>query len=432
VLSNRNLRTFLRAASLAALLCAMTSFNAIAENAHVNEMVFDVQVPWKAEIHVTSSDGTKWDTILPGDMQLWAHMKVDTRHPGYVEQLGVFVGPCNNTECRNNPKLFEKTVLQRDYNHQSNLSFPTSKLGGWGDGTTTRYRDEILTVCNQHLQPDGATKQFSFSKNLTLSFSVNTRKAQFEGQMSPVEVGATFNGGDHTRQATFAIPVKCLAAPKQTVEKPDPKRYKNDVKKIDLALTALAAPPARHGAMQCKPVEVTTTIETEKAGPVNVKLWRRLGNGQIKHEVKTLDSKPLSGGKFGASWTTQTQFGVTMNVQYMAEVLGGTFAPSTPWKEITLPCTPADLTVSTGPTQSQQPKGRPNADFKTEPKIACAGGVVFNGACRCPAGKHPVQAGVNAWRCMPNAANLNKAQPLRSSAAVIPGNGRPLTRRVGQ
>jgi hypothetical protein len=36
----------------------------------------------------------------------------------------------------------------------------------------------------------------------------------------------------------------------------------------------------------------------------------------------------------------------------------------------------------------------------SQPKIACAGGTVRNGACVCGRGEKPVKAGKDAWRCV--------------------------------
>jgi hypothetical protein len=86
-------RTLVASVAATTLLSVAVCADARAENAHINEMTFNVQSPYPtATINVSSSDGTKWDTIQPGTIGFWAHMKADTRWPGYVNQAGIFLG----------------------------------------------------------------------------------------------------------------------------------------------------------------------------------------------------------------------------------------------------------------------------------------------------------------------------------------------------
>ena len=329
--------------------------SAAAEDAKVKEMKFQVVVPFKSEIAVTTSDGSRWDTILPDVLTTWVNMVVDTRHPGYVEKVGIFFGHCNNTRCGDNPRIFYDGVVERDYRHQTYLRFSAAIV-------ERLHRDQILNACNSQLQPDGATKEHSFALPVTASFSANTRKAHFQRYMWPLESGDTsFNGGDHTRHANFVFLVNCRAAPTKVTE-PPPVRHDVEVEDIRLFLTTFTAPSGGVAVGgQCKPLKVTTRIKTDKAGPVKVKLWRRAGNGPITSEIRTLDATPLNGGGFGADWAKGEQFERVTYVQYKAEVLGGTFAPSTAWKSITVSCG-GDLTIGqsqpAAPKASGSPKGK--------------------------------------------------------------------------
>ena len=61
----------------------------------------------------------------------------------------------------------------------------------------------------------------------------------------------------------------------------------------------------------------------------------------------------------------------------------------------------------------------------SQPKIACAGGTVRNGACACDRGEKPVKAGKNAWRCVKIAVidpPRNKDSGNRSDAKVKVNN----------
>lgn len=331
--SRRSSISAIRRLAGAAALSVACIAAASAEDARVKEMKFQVVIPFKSEINVTSRDGARWDTILPETLTAWVHMVVDTRHPGYVEKVGIFLGHCNNTRCADSPRIFYDGVVARDYRHQTNLRFSASIVAGM-------VGSQILAQCNLRLQPDGATEKHSFSLPMTASFSANTRKAHFKAYMWPLESGDTsFNGGDHTRHANFVFTVNCNPAPSKVVV-PPPVRHNVTVEDIRLFLTTYAAPSAGHAAVgnRCKSLETTTRIRTDKAGPVKVRLWTQINGGPITSEIKTLDAATLSGGGFGADWTKWEKFNKVTHVQHKAEVLGGTFAPSTAWKNITVHC----------------------------------------------------------------------------------------------
>ena len=433
------IRTMARLIGAATVLSGAWIGGALAEDAHVKKMTFDIIVPWKSEITVTSSDGTRWDTIVPGTVTFWAHMVVDTRHPGYVERVGIFLGHCNNTQCGNGfPLLWHDTILERDYNHQAYLQFSADKIPvSTGGIAVVPFGNQILDRCNAKLQPDGATATHSFPMTMTASFSVNTRKAQFEGFFSPVEFGSGFGGGDHTRHADMTVPVNCVGV-KRALDRP-PTRDQIAVEDIKLFLTTYGNSGSSRPAMgaQCKQLKVTTRVRTDKAGPVNVKLWRKVGGDATTHETKRLEAKALGGGGFGADWDKWESFNRTTYVQYMAEVLGGTFAPSTPWKDITIHCggnltdapkpdqgaSPADpggkrptVIVTTVPTAPLPHKTAPLPPKDSRPpKISCAGGVVKGDDCVCRPGTKKVQAGAHAFRCQSSTTEPKQLTPSKST-----------------
>lgn len=132
-------------------------------------------------------------------------------------------------------------------------------------------------------------------------------------------------------------------------------------------------------------LKVTTRIETDKAGPVKVKLWRRINNGPITSETKQMQAASLGGGKFGDDWNKIENVTQTTTLQCMAEALGGTFAPETPWKSITIHCNGdfASPTSNANPDNSHQPVRRSRIGRVTMPptRVACIGGKVANNAC---------------------------------------------------
>lgn len=342
---SHHIRRLAASAALATLACVSGTF-AFAEDAKIRSMSFETLTPYKKNIiKVSSSTGAKWDTILPGQVEFWAHMQVDTKHPGYVRDAGIFIGPCVNTQCgEGSPLIFLESVMSRDYNRSTNVSFSTSKLQISSIiPATVPYGDEVLKQCNKELQPDGATKPHEFDMPITLAFTVNTRKDA--GKLGPSEVypeDMRWGGGDETRHGEFIAHVECLATARNTADsKPDPHRNKVTVSKLDLFLATVAKPaaaPRAPSGTQCKPVRVTTRIATDKAGPVTVKQWRQVNGGPITSENKQMNAAELGGGKFGDDWVKIEQFTKTTTVQYKDEVIGGTFAPSTPWKSITVHC----------------------------------------------------------------------------------------------
>jgi hypothetical protein len=446
--ARRAIRALATGVAAATLLTGALATSSLAEDAHINEMIFDVKSPYqKATINVSSSDGAKWDTIQPGQLAFWAHRKVDTRHPGYVEQVGIFLGKCTNTGCANNSLIQNETVLERDYDRAGLVSFSTDKLrGGIESIFGTPYSEEILRRCNMKLQPDGATKPHSFLFAMSASFSANTRRAQFESGFLPPEVTGgepAFNGGDATRHGAFLTEVKCHATSKATAgDKPDPKRTKVTATDLDLFLATIVQPASSgHGpsGTQCKPLKVTTRLTTDKAGAKNVKLWRQVNGGPITSEVKQMHAAAQGGGKFGDDWVKSEHFTKTTTVQYKAEVLGGTFEPSTPWKSITIHCN-GDLASPTSdanpdngkpgsgkpgtsdpgkpgnqgnsnPGNGNQGNGKPQQGEPRVPTVVapvCVGGIVANGDCTCPRTHTLVKKGNALFHCVKTAVVPDK------------------------
>ncbi|MDP2333435.1 MAG: hypothetical protein Q8M19_22375 [Reyranella sp.] len=387
-----------------------------AEDASINEAVFDAQSTFFAAIVTVKNDGEKWTHVLPGSVGFDARLKVDTRWPGYVERVGVWLGDCNGTGCGSNPRILFEVPLQRDFDVNRSLSFPVEKLLEARSGAIG-YRDLIMNRCNSR----PATEPHSFKMTIDATFSANTRKATAEGNFDPVEVGSGFNGGDVTRHDTFEINVDCLGPPRNTADRnadPDPHRTKITATGIDLFLTTFATPAStQHGpsGTQCKPLKVTTRVATDKAGPVNVKLWRQVNGGAITGESKQMHAEALGGGKFGDDWNEVEHFTQTTTVQYKAEVLGGTFAPSTKWKSITIHCNGdyAPPQSNANPDNRNPPAGKPQKEAKVPtivtppprvtpppPRIVCVGGKATAGACACPPATSPIQKSSTSFQCV--------------------------------
>jgi hypothetical protein len=389
-------RTYARAllTGVAAATLAGCLFNAAAraEDARVKHMSFEIQSPYQAAIvKVTSSTGARWDTILPGEIGFNAVMQVDTAWPGYVERAGIFLGKCSNTECGNNPRVYFAWPASRDFNRSELVTFSVDKLKAAAPSIFgQRYEETILQKCNDGYAD--ATTPHTEHLGVDASFTVNTRKTA--GKIPPGEVTDgedAFNGGDHTRHSAFLVQIDCLATSK-TVENPkEPHRTKIGTTDIDLFLSTYATPAGTQSGprgTQCKPLKVTTRIATDKAGPVNVKLWRQVNGGPITGEGKQMHAAALGGGKFGDDWNKFEHFTQTTTVQYKAEVLGGTFAPSTPWKSITIHCNGDYAAPQTNANPDSHPRKPLPPAIVTPPPATCGNATSSAAKVRGPARCH--------------------------------------------
>ena len=115
------------AAAAALIASALASTPSLASQASLKSISFDAQSA-NTTIHVTSSDKQKWDTIQSGTVQFWGHMKIDTRWPGYVQDVDVSLGQCGPGQCAAFPTLWSVSPVSRDYDHQQNVSFDPAGL----------------------------------------------------------------------------------------------------------------------------------------------------------------------------------------------------------------------------------------------------------------------------------------------------------------
>ena len=85
------MRTLFAGAAAVTLLSGALPCAARAENAKINELVFEIAPSnFPSTIVVTASGNNKWDTIQAGSVSFSAHMKVDTAYPGLVDHARNF------------------------------------------------------------------------------------------------------------------------------------------------------------------------------------------------------------------------------------------------------------------------------------------------------------------------------------------------------
>jgi hypothetical protein len=376
----RAARSLSATAATAALLAGVFGGVAAAEDARVNSMSFEVQSPYQgAIISVTSSnDGKSWDTIQRGaKISFNAVMQVDTAHPGFVERAGIWLGKCTNTECANHTRVFVDEPRTRDYNKSEMIEVGFEALIDSAPNafSSKTYKQQILDLCNNGYADAKTPHQELLG--VDASFSVNTRKKS--GKIVPGEVHEAdyvipFNGGDHTRHGAFMVVIRCEATSRSTADgngrNREPHRVKETRQDIDLSLSTYRVPQSGPRGTTCEPLKVTTRIGTSEAGPVDVKLWRQVNGGPITSEQKQMHASALGGAKFGDDWNKFEQFSKTTTVQYKAEILGGTFAPSTPWKSITIHCNGdyAPPQSNANPDNSRPPR-QPKGEVQFPPTI---------------------------------------------------------------
>jgi hypothetical protein len=267
--------------------------------------------------------------------------------------------------------------MSRDYNKSEMINVPLEWLLDSAPNafSNKNYKQQILDLCNNGYADAKTPHQELLG--VDASFSVNTRKKSGSLPLSevlPEGQEISFNGGDHTRHSAFLVVIRCEATSRSTADgngrKREPHRVKETKQDIDLFLSTFRVPESGPRGTTCAPLKVTTRVGTHETGPVNVKLWRQVNGGPITSENKQMHAAALGGGKFGDDWNKFEQFAKTTTVQYKAEILGDTFAPSTPWKSITIHCNGdyAPPQSNANPDNSRPPR-QPKGEAQLPPTI---------------------------------------------------------------
>ena len=196
------------AAALALAAAALVAAPAGAEQANIKSMSLKTE-SHSGEIRVVSTDGVKWDK-LNGAAAFSAHMKLDTRWPGYVGEVGIVLGVCGPGQCQVFPKVWSDTANSRDFNRNEIVAFNTSLLPIANGGIPiVPYADQILNRCNQHLQADGPTKSHSFNQTFHATFIADTGKVGILSNLAAEsqETWPAPVNGDYAAHDTFEIQV---------------------------------------------------------------------------------------------------------------------------------------------------------------------------------------------------------------------------------
>lgn len=303
-------------------------------------------------IKVTSSEGTSWDTIEEGSVSVDVKVKLDTRYPGAVVDAGLMIGNCDNAECNVQPRIGYWSWNRRDYNIDEFIVFSTDKFRTNTLGLASAG-NEILTGCNFLSAAGNTSEAHSFNHTVNFTFTADTTTDH--GNLDPREAQAgsydelfnqSINADTNRKDDTeFHIICEQFTPPEEPQETEGSENQLNPFEannvKLFLATVNGANTNGSNPANNCPALKITTRVETNQRGSVDVKLWRASGGG-ITSEIQNLQSHfDADKNGFFAEVEKWERFNKTTPVQYRAEVLGSTFAPQTQWKDITVYCTGA-------------------------------------------------------------------------------------------
>jgi hypothetical protein len=343
-----SIRTFRNSAAALALAAAtLAAAPVYAEQANLKSMSFNTQSV-NTTIHVISTDGQKWDKLKSGNVQFWGHMKVDTKWPGYVGEVAVSIGICGPGQCTGFTRIWSGIADSRDYSHQENFTFSTSKIPVSNGGIPiVPYGDQIINKCNQHLQADGPTKSYSFSHTFDATFVADTGKIlNMDNTIYEANLGEWPYpvAGDHAAHGQFQVQVVCDPVIKPPTNDVAVDLGEFDVENVKLFLTTYASfQQGSNLGTVCPKLKVTSRAQTNQAGPVSMRIWRQKDGGPITSEFQQAwASFDAAKNGYFATYETWEDVGATSYFQFKTEIEDGTaFPPFDGWKDITVHCTGA-------------------------------------------------------------------------------------------
>lgn len=343
-------RIFCNTAAALALAAAAFSASpayALSDKARLKSISFNVE-SHLGTIRVISTDGQKWDKLKSGAVALNADYSVNTKWPGYVEDVGIRLGSCSGSSCWSFPSLWYKDVEQRDTSGSAITGFQTALLpiSSPTGIALNPAADAILSRCNEKLQADGPTKSHSFTQQMFATLTVGTDESLSMNFVHniPEEVGSGGHSAiDYTESDAFTVEVICEPVIKSPVADLKHDLGEFDIENVKLFLTTYQnTQPGSNPGTVCPALKVTSRAETSKAGPVAMRIWRQKNGGPITstfHEAWA-SYDPAKNGYF-ATYEKFENVGTTSYFQFKTEIVDGSdpFAPFDGWKDITVHCT---------------------------------------------------------------------------------------------
>ncbi|MCF6098075.1 hypothetical protein [Mesorhizobium muleiense] len=370
------------AATAALIAAALATTPAFAKQANIKSMSFNTESA-NTTIHVGSSDKQKWDTLKSGNVQFWGHMKLNTRWPGYVQDVGVALGVCGPGQCGAFPPIWSTSPVSRDYDHQENFSFDPSIIPLSSDTgiAVVPYGDQIIARCNQHLQPDGPTKSYSFTHSFHASFSALTDTAlDMDNAVSEAQGGNwphPLYDSHYAEHGTFDVQIVCDPVIKPPVQDVANDFGEFDVDNVKLFLTTYQSNQigSTPGTV-CPSLKVTSRAQVNQAGPVSMRIWRQKNDGPITSEVQQAwASHDATKNGYFATYEKWEDVGATAYFQYKTEIVGnGPFEPFDGWKDITVNCTGAGGGGFTDAPQDNPDNPPAHSDWQGEVTVSDSAG----------------------------------------------------------
>jgi hypothetical protein len=356
---------------LTAILLGTAAGTAAAEDAAIKSMTYSTAaVPGFNEINVYSSDGVQWDTFYGPPLKFTAIGAVDTRFPGYIDSMGIFLGYCFNTGCSGYPLLFLRSnVLERDMllNRQIEAYVEDIPISDDNGIAVNPLGDQILSLCNETMGPSGPVNDHSFGIGVWTSMSVNTRRAtqiptdtfgqnEYDGPPWP-----DYNGGDATAQDTFIATVHCHAYDDDLDDVPNQDFYVEDVQLFLSTFSNEYTQPDPD--TQCKKGRILVRVRTNQAGPVAMKL-KKGGDVQAGEEFIETWSSHVGSGVYEAEvirWVSVMQ---TSDLDAFVEVNSANGWLPDGWETIRLECITDTPDFAPNPSPDDNPGRDPTGGYK--------------------------------------------------------------------
>jgi hypothetical protein len=321
-----------------------------------------------AGVTVVSSNGTSWTGLKHTDVSLGGSLKVDMK-TGRVKAAGIYLGACGGHQCfegiatpllgsahfgSGTKNLYGNTVYPPKVEGAISLSFPAHRLGVSTTGIAVpAFGDAIIDRCNAGLnEGQSIHKGFGFTHTVQMTLGADTRTVQaivFDWPGGPdaiIELGSEpLTDVDFSKTINVQIPVICEAVP---LPKPTSDIQHDfgdfDVKNVKLFLTTVQpGEPGSNPGTVCPRLKVTSRAQTNQAGPVTMRIWRKKNSGPITAEVKqTWAAYDAAKNGYFATYEKWEHAGTTSTFQFKTEIVeNDPFPPFDGWKDITVNCTGA-------------------------------------------------------------------------------------------
>ncbi len=269
------------------------------DTAKIKKMTIDTKSAYDQVVHVVSTDYKKWDKIKPGSAMFWAQMEVDTKWPGLINKVGVFLGKCTGYACTKYSRIYSEIVDERDYLKSRNFVFDTEALmyAQIDNSAIQSWGKYIIDRCNVGLPADGPTKERSFYQDVQVTLGADTNQLVHKNT-NQIEVGPIYHV-DHIAHNKFTVKVICdpVEPPPETAEVKLPTKMKD--LKLFLSTFSHAETNPSIG-IKCKKGQILLRAKTNQEGPVKLRLWSKVGNQPMQSEVIDAWSQPDGSGEYKA------------------------------------------------------------------------------------------------------------------------------------